>query len=215
MLRILLNSLFAAALIILASCLQPSLMADYIPSDILARSVDNFEVEQVLAREAIRKLAEDQHIVVGISGTLIGSDNKLIDIKLSKTNIKGVLDAIVAADSRFSWSITSSGSIRVGIGLGLDLISIRCRSWRLSKLPSTMLASRLQATAPIEKWLRANACSLNEITIFGVPDTKTISLNMLDQTVADLLDSISLESKSYLWSVLKFSENPCAINLVP
>ena len=71
------NLSFTVIATVLVLGLQPSLRADDVPTAVAAPSIDNFEVDHVLAHEAIRKLALDQHIVIGISGTL-GTHVRLI-----------------------------------------------------------------------------------------------------------------------------------------
>jgi hypothetical protein len=189
--------------------------ADNVRTAASSAAIDSFSVTHVLARDAIQKLALDHHIVIGVSGTLVGSDDKLIDINLTGTTLKGVLDAIVAADPKYRWTTTSTGSLSVNVGASLGFISIRLHEFRIIDLSPSMVASHLEKLPKIAEWLRSNSCSFNEIRTERSGKEQTITMIATDQSVAQILDSIAVETGSYSWLVLKFLDDPCEINVVP
>jgi hypothetical protein len=180
--------------------------------------VQSFEVTHMLAREAIRKLALEYHVVIGISGTLVGSDDKTINLSLFNTTLKGALDAIVAADPRYRWTATQDSSISVTIGAPeLELIHVRLDEFTISNQSKLTIASQLKNSPKIAAWLQVHSCTLNEITTMSnvTKEDSKLSLKVADQTVSQILDQISKETGSYSWLVLKFLNEPCAINVVP
>ncbi len=79
-----------------------------------------------------QNLATQTHTAMGVSGTWIGFDKKMITINEQNAPLSAVLDDICHADPRFSWAQASDGSIQIHLGkerLGQGLGGRARRGW--------------------------------------------------------------------------------------
>ncbi len=179
--------------------------------------VPSFEARDSRALEVFRKLAEQQHIVIAVSGTLVGSDHTLISVNLSNTTIGNVMDTITSADSRYTWREESDGTIMVVIGQHpLDLLNISVRTWTLSYPVRYELSSKIAEIPEVHKWLIGRSCDMSEF-FAGAPPSQVLDivLTVSNEDLQSILSKIAMETRTYFWSAIRYSESPCAINLRP
>ena len=167
-----------------------------------------------------KDLATQTHTVMGVSGTWIGSDDKLIAIHEQNAPIGKVLDDICYADPRFSWAQGSDGSIQIRLGREyLSLLDVVVSSVDGKAITSENLVSAVIMMPAVRSWAARNKCNVEHvIAIMGEPKKSfenTISILGDGQPLWRVLDRIAEKSGSYLWDMIKFSNEPCSINFNP
>ena len=168
--------------------------------------VDTFDVNSARALEAFGKIAREYHVVIGVSGTILGSDDKLISLKLSHTTVSSVLDAIVTSDPRYSWQEKQDGSVSVNVGHLLTATDVKRAD----------LANELRGVFEVDRWLENHSCELSEILLNSSSKGEwNMDISASDDTIQHILNRIVKEKGTYAWTLIKFSEAPCSINLSP
>lgn len=167
--------------------------------------------------EIFRQIAESQQVVVGVSGTLVGSDRTLINISLSNGTIGDLLNTVVSKDPRYKWRDMPDGTIEVTVGGNpLDMLSTVVHNVDLERLPQSQLASKLANFQEIKTWLQSHSCNMGQIFL-GRPPTEvwTIRPRASEESLREILNDIAVQTHTYFWTAIRFSENPCEINLHP
>ncbi len=180
--------------------------------------VENFDATDTRALEMFRQLAEREHAIIGVSGTLVGSDHTLISVSLSHTTIKEVLNTITAMDPRYSWRDMPHGTIEVSIGQHpLDeLLNITVHNWNLGRTLRYEVTNKLADLGEIKNWLRSQSCTMSEFFVASPPtEVWDIKAHAADESLRSVLNEIARQTGTYFWSAIKYSENPCAISLRP
>lgn len=208
-------------LLILSVCPLTS-MQSAVQEPASSAAIQRFEAGSSLASEIFRKLAEQEHIVIGVSGTLVGSDHTLISVNMAHTNVKDVLDRITAKDPRYTWRDLPDRTIEISIGQHpLELLKIPVHNWTLDHPPRYDVTQKIAAIPEIKKWLQQHSCNLGEVIVIISPSSNTrglrldFTLNVSGQPLRSILNQIAARTKTYFWSAIKFSEKPCYINLLP
>ena len=179
--------------------------------------VEAFEATATRAMEAFRKLAQNEHIVIGVSGTLVGSDHTLISVKLSHTTVEQILNAITSSDPRYTWRDTPDGAIEITIDQhAAPLLAVVVHGWTLRHALRYEITTKLANFDEINNWLRSHSCTMSEITA-GAPSTEgfDIHTSASDEPLRNILNDIARQTGIYFWSAIKYSENRCTINLMP
>lgn len=182
-----------------------------------ATPIEQFQATDTRALEMFRQLAEKAHVVLGVSGTLVGSDHTLISVNLSHSTVGEVLNAITANDSRYSWRDMPDGTIEVAIEQHpLDLLQIVVHHWSVDHPVRYELTDKLGNLEEIKVWLQEHSCELAEFFI-GAPPAQVLDIKASgkDATLRGILNEIAEQTGTYFWSAIQYSENPCAINLRP
>ncbi len=165
----------------------------------------------------LQALAERYHVVISVSGTLIGPDNKVIQISVVEGTLREVFDQIVRDDARFQWHQGEDGAADFRtINSPLTLVDVLISSLEINDPPRSTFPSFLTSVPEVNEWRESHNCFVQEI-IFGRPsgNWRKFSLLIKDQSFGAAMDQIAEKSGSYFWSAILYSTNPCTINLAP
>jgi hypothetical protein len=162
-------------------------------------------------------LADRYKVVVGVYGTLIGSDSGTIRISIREGTLRDVLDALVNQDGRFEWSQSDDGSIHVRTKEApLSLTAVKVSSLDIEN-PKRMEAVQLLSRIPeVSSWLQQHGCSMDEMLAGPLPqDWGQFSVRVTDKPLSGVLDEMAARSSTYFWSLIRYNDQPCSINLRP
>jgi hypothetical protein len=162
-------------------------------------------------------LAEKYHVVIRVSGTLVGSDSGRISISVKRGTLADILNAIVSQDQRFEWHQADDGSLQISTResppavLGVLIPSFDAE--RLGRMEAVPLLTQVPA---IREWLGVHHCSMDEMIVGHPPkDWDQFSIHVSDRSLAAVLDEIAARSRTYFWMAMQYSREPCEINLRP
>jgi len=162
-------------------------------------------------------LAQKYKVVIGVSGTLIGSDSRVVNVSLESGTLKDVLDVIVTQDTRFQWQQNSNGSIHVSIkNSPLTLLDITVPVFDAENPKRAEIVDQLSQIPETSTWLRQHECSMEEM--FAGPPAREwgqFSVHLKDVPLSSVLDEIAASSRTFFWSAIKYNNRPCAINVKP
>jgi len=109
-------------------------------------------------------LAEKYRAVIGVYGTLLGSDKGVISISVEHGTLADVLNAIAAQDRRFEWHQADDGSIHVSTREApLPVIDVLIPSFDAERLGRTEAVPQLTQVPEITSWLNLHHCSMDEM----------------------------------------------------
>lgn len=204
--------LFIAALPILS---LGSAQSDEGPASAL--SVESFGAHEELAAAILTRLAQQTHIAIGVSGENVGPDSRLISVTSGRTSLKNLLDEICLQDPRYSWKDTADGSISITIGpRRLDLVDITVERAKLTEIRSTEAISWMLQMPEVQRWEKRNKCSVAQGVAMGPKvETWNVNVDLSEEPLWRVLDELAVQSKTYFWSAVKFSNDPCEVNLIP
>ena len=163
--------------------------------------------------------ATQTHTVMGVSGTWIGADEKLITISEQNAPLGKVLDDICRADPRFSWAQAGDGSIQIHLGTEhLGLLDVVVDSFHGEAISPAEVTSAVVMMPEVRLWSSHNKCKVGKVVVGGSERTSENPISVLGngQPLWKVLDQIAEKTDSYLWYMIKFSnDDSCAINLNP
>jgi len=166
-----------------------------------------------------QNLATQTHTVMGVSGTWIGSDDKMITINEQNAPLSAVLDDICHADPRFSWAQAIDGSIQIHLGKErLGLLDVAVNSLDGRAISPEKIIAAVVMMPEVRLWSSRNKCRVGKVIVGGgIKKTSESPISILGngQPLWKVLDQIAEKADSYLWSMVKYSNEPCAINLNP
>ncbi len=167
--------------------------------------------------EVLRSLAKQAHIAMGVSGLMIGPEKTRISIDVEQETFKDILNQICAEDPRFSWHETRDGNISVVVGKQLPaLLKVTVKTVNIGRISSTELVTIISRLPEVQEWSFRSKCQIGQVVVMGpIPEAWNFKLNETDQRLEKILNDAAVASKRYSWSAIKFSENPCVINLSP
>ena len=177
----------------------------------------DFDLEAHRTLEVFQALAERTHIGIGVSGELIGSGSKLISIVADQLTFTQVLDQICSKDPRYKWHETPDGNVGVTVGKKpLDLIEIVIGHIKVTRIKSTDVVTTISQLPEVKAWTDTSKCNVGQVFMGGsFPSLWELNIDLSSETLSKLLNEVAVQSKTYFWSAIKFSEDPCAINLQP
>ncbi len=167
---------------------------------------------------AFQTLAAQTHTVMGVSGTWIGADDRLITVNERNAPLGKVLDDICHADPRFSWTQAGDGSIQIRLGSERPgLLDVFVDSFDGKPIKSEEIASAVVLMPEVKSWSMHNKCSVMKVIVDGGKKTSEPPVSIIGngQPLWKVLDQIAQKADSYFWYMIKFSDEPCAINLTP
>jgi hypothetical protein len=178
--------------------------------------VDNFSISQERTVEVLRALARQAHVVIGVSGELIGPDQKLISVSANQTPLRNVLDDICLKDRRYKWQETKDGNLSVSVGKKrLELLDVIIKTMKIGPMSSPDLMMLVSRRLEVEEWTTHAECRIMQVFTGSAGDTWSLDMNVKSEPLWKVLNDVSLQNGTYFWSALKFSNDPCTINLVP
>ena len=161
-----------------------------------------------LTFNALQTLAEKYHVVIGVYGTFIGSDNH-IDISIKDGTLGDALDAIVKADQRYEWVQTDGGAIHfTSRGSPLSLLDVIVRSFDDDNPARVQTEERLAKFPEVADWLHAHRCTMGEMVMDHEPEWRKFVVHAKDSPLSAVLDEIAAKSGTYIWDAIQDSFNP-------
>jgi hypothetical protein len=145
------------------------------PSSIAVHDI----VESGTTRSILQKLAEEHHVVIGVYGTIAGTDDPTINISVKNGSLSDVLDTIPKADSRFDWEQSSNGNIHfVTRGAPNALMDVMMHSFEDTNPRVLDFTGHLLRVPEIHGWLQEHKCDMiHRIFIAGQPLQPTIRMS--------------------------------------
>lgn len=186
-------------------------LADATTSSVL---VHDF-AEKSYTLEVVHSLAAKYHVVIGAYGTILGTDNKTIEISIENGTLGDALDAITKADPQFEWHRNSNGAIHfVSRSAPLPLMDVVVPSFEVDNPQGPEILDRLQSVPAVRIWFQKHKCSMNNsiMNAGGEPTPwGNFSVQARDLPVSSILDEIAAKSRSYYWSFIQYGPGPCGI----
>lgn len=94
------------AIIFLAIALIPNCLAQSMSTAaLLDRQVENVEISETNAHLALSQLSASYGIPIGVEVAKGGNEGPEINLKFKRANLRQLLDAVVAQDNRYEWSL--------------------------------------------------------------------------------------------------------------
>ena len=167
--------------------------------------------------EVVRILAVEYRVVIGVSGTTVGGDNRTINISVQNGTFVNALDAITRADPRLKWHVTKNGTVHFETGAPLSLMNIRVRTFDVDNPPENWDAFEgLDKSPAVRTWFRNAGCRSQEhVSAGGVGPTlwRNFSVHEKNLPVSSILDELAARSHSYYWSIIKEVNKVCGIEM--
>jgi len=169
--------------------------------------------------DVIYMLAVKYHVVIGVYGTLLGSDYKTIEISIKNGPLKDALNAITKADPKFEWHEGSNGAVHfVSRSATPSLMDIRVQSFDIDNSQSwDDILDRLQSVPAVHSWFLKRKCPMDD-SIMNTGGPRKLwgqfSVHARDLPVSSILDEIAAKSRSYYWSFVQIGTEPCAMEMV-
>lgn len=162
-------------------------------------------------------LAERYKVVIGVSGALVGADRQVVNISVADGNLKEVLDSIAKQDPRFEWNENVDNSIYVRVkNAPLSLSQARVSSVNIENPGRLEFVHQLSQVPEVASWLQQNDCLMDELISGPAPRSwGQFSVQLNNVPVSDVLDEIASKSQTYFWSIIKYHDEPCYINVRP
>jgi hypothetical protein len=179
--------------------------------------IDGFDAQNERTIEVIRRLAEQSHTVIGVSGEIVGSDSKKISISVKQTSLKAVLDEICAQDPRFNWKDREDHNLEVIVNRRpVALVDVVVRQVSISAQTRIAIAGIVRELPEVKHWAQDADCRIGTILAMGPSsDVWTVEIDANNKPVWKILNDIAFQSKTCFWSVIKLSATPCVINVFP
>jgi hypothetical protein len=80
-------------------------------SEVGAAPASSVEVQEFVQTDRtiniLHAVANRYHVVIGVSGTIVGSDKQAINVSIKKGKLGDVFDTIQSQDLRFVWNETT------------------------------------------------------------------------------------------------------------
>jgi hypothetical protein len=177
--------------------------------------------------DALVSLARKYHVVIGMYGTLIGTEDQNIDISVQEGTLADVFDAIVKADSKLEWKQGAKGASKlewqqasngaihfVTPDIPLGLLAVVVHSYDADN-PGRLLTPDLLAQIPeVSRWLRSHGCRMGELVLGrGPKEWGRFAVHAKDTPFSAVLDEIAAKSGTYFWSVIQHRTEPCLIQI--
>jgi hypothetical protein len=205
-------------LIFLVALLSPASILPQPPgAAATAIPVENFAVENRRTIEVLEGLASATHVVISVSGDLIGSDNKLISIEANRRPLGQILDSICAQDPRYRWQGSGRGEIAVTVGhQTIGLLNVIIKSLRLNHLNAPEAVILISRLPEVKAWSEHTGCRVGEtITMGWRQESWDLDMEVNNKPLSSILNELSARNKTYFWSAVKISDAPCYIDLNP
>lgn len=187
----------------------------------LSSPVGNIPVKNVAMNERtlniLAALAEKYKVVIGVYGTLLGSDSSKINVAVTEGTLADVLNSVTAQDPRFEWKQADDGGIHITTRESpLPVFEIRVASFDAEGLGRAEAVPQLTRIPEVASWLNTHRCLMDEIVAGRPPsDWAHFPVHVKDEPLSFLLDQIAAKSRTYFWSAIRYSVEPCTINLKP
>lgn len=174
----------------------------------------NFEGRPV---DLLKKIAEQNKIVIGIAGVMSTEDDRSVKIIMSKGTLKQVFDDLARQAPRLSWTEAKDGAIHFHFNNSeFGLMKVQVNKLRLNDPARWGISNALAQIPEVKDWLDKQNCDFDEL-IAGKPpkDWGLFSIDASNVAFESVLDEIARKSKLYYWSVIQYSAEPCHINYTP
>lgn len=159
-------------------------------------------------------LADRYHVVIGIYGTLIGSEGRWTEISLKDGTLGDVFDAIVKAYPELEWKQSGSGVHFTFRSSPLPLLDVTVHSFEAENPRRTETSGRLARTPEVARWLQDHRCTMGELMTGFMPEEwGKFAIHTKDAPFSAVFDEIAAKSGKYYWSVIQYSAEPCGINI--
>lgn len=184
-------------------------------NNVTEATISTFSVGPKRTAEILSQLARQAHIVIGLTGELVGSDDTLISISSTKISMKDLLDEICAKDPRYKWK-ARDGYINISVGnKSLALVDLVIGNIKIGPTKSPDLMMLIAKQSEVRDWSANSGCNILQVVAGSTGDTWDLNVNVTVTPLWKILNDISVHNGTYFWSALEFSTNPCTINLVP
>ena len=120
-----------------------------------SQRIGKTQIRERRTLEAIRLIAEEAHVVIGVSGEMTGPNSALISIDSPPSTLGTLLDAVCRRDRCFRWQADADGSIQVFVGKRpLNLGDIVIPHLEVKNATSADLFTLIIGLPAVDRWAR-------------------------------------------------------------
>jgi hypothetical protein len=155
--------------------------------------------------EAVGQAASLFRTVIGVEEVASLPYVKPVKLQIEHATLTETMDAIIQADSRYSWRREPNGTIHVfSRAEQTTFPDVIIGSFEAKNLDRYQAVNRLDLSDGIRQWSKEHTCRrLDAIVIVGMPapEKHEITLTTTGKTLRENLDEIALAAGTYYWIV--------------
>ncbi|MBK7704497.1 MAG: hypothetical protein IPJ30_01670 [Acidobacteria bacterium] len=215
------NQLQVFGIALLSLVLNPFVVFGQIPS--AEMRIRSFKVKDANIVETLNSLSIENNLPVALrlKTETSGIDNfSTTNIRLRRTTLRAVCDAIVKAFPDYEWTI-ASGVLRFGPKIRSDalsdLLSQEINAFELNgKVPYPRLRWKIFSISEVCTILKKHNLTSDTVEmriVFG-QDLPSFSINMEKATLSDILDAVVTQGTRKMWVIFEKADRSVVLSFI-